>query len=837
MSRLTNYIRKIHWPKKIRSQLIIGISVVHIVLMAVFVYDMVRREKNFLKNQNREQTLSLASNLAVNAEPYMVLHDYDGLERLVESHKRFPFLRYAMFISPEGLVVAHTDIKHVGLRLTDTISQQVLTVTKPQVLVENDDVLDMVVPVYGSNTIIGWSRVGMGQEYIQENLFNISRNGIIYILLALIVGAVFAIIFTGRLSKGLYRLIDTANRIKEGDRNFRSDVFDSYELDRLSEAFNQMLDEITSSNKMTDQLLENMPVGVWVLDKDGSIISANSEGKRIWSDVKYLSIDQFKEYKGWSTVTGKQLEAHEWGGARAILYGETSVNEEVEIEAFDGSHKIILHSAMPLLDEQGKILRAIVINLDITEKRKAERDLIKINQQIGERIKELNCLYKVSEIANRSDVTMHELLQSSVNLIPPAYQYPSITAARIVFDNKIYVSDGFRESAWVQYEPITKGSVLTGSVEVFYLEQMPDLDEGPFLKEERFLINSIADILGNAAEKKKQEMELRYSEEKFRGLVEQSLVGVFIVQGKYFRYVNPGLAAMSGYSKFELENNISFDQLVHEQDIPKVRSNYQRRLRGELTDQQYTFRIFNRNGDMRYVEAFVSRIVFNGEPAVLGTLVDITDRVEEEKRIGKAVTDAQERERMQIGMELHDNVQQIMVGILINVDFAKRKFDDKTIVESTLSNVSLYTNNALKELRRLSHQLAPSLSGSDSFGEKLTQLIHTMSKTDTVRFELDIDEALDIPEDIQVAFYRMIQEQLSNVFKYASASLVRIALWKHNEILWLQITDNGVGFIVSEVKRGIGLDNIARRAHVLGGEIQIISSPGAGCELLVEIPV
>ncbi|MEO8173282.1 MAG: PAS domain-containing sensor histidine kinase, partial [Sediminibacterium sp.] len=380
--------------------------------------------------------------------------------------------------------------------------------------------------------------------------------------------------------------------------------------------------------------------------------------------------------------------------------------------------------------------------------------------------------------------------------------------------------------------------VSKGSVEVFYREEMPELDEGPFLKEERSLINSIAGILSNAAEKKESERELRYSEEKFRGLVEQNMIGFFILQGNYFRYVNPGLEQISGYSKPELEDQLPFDQLVYAQDLQKVNTNYIRRLRGENVESNYVFRIYNKAGEIRHLEAFLSRISFEGKPAVLGSLVDITDRTEEEKRINGAVTDAQERERMQIGMELHDNVQQIMVGTLISVDFAKKKQDDKAIIESTLSNISIYIQEGLEELRRLSHQLAPSVQGAGSMRDKLQKLVNTMRKMDGVQFVINVDDnSLDLEEETQIALYRIVQEQLSNIFKYAKAKTVEIDLRRDMDALRLSVTDNGRGFDMSKARRGIGLENIGRRAKLLDGTTEIWSEPGKGCRLVVEIPM
>jgi PAS domain-containing protein len=93
-----------------------------------------------------------------------------------------------------------------------------------------------------------------------------------------------------------------------------------------------------------------------------------------------VGIDQFAEYKGWWLDTGKLIEPEEWAVARAIHKGETSLNEEIEIECFDGTHKIILNSAIPVTDEQGKILWSFIVNQDITERKQHEQALKQTNE-------------------------------------------------------------------------------------------------------------------------------------------------------------------------------------------------------------------------------------------------------------------------------------------------------------------------------------------------------------------------------------------------------------------------------------------------------------------------
>jgi PAS domain S-box-containing protein len=132
---------------------------------------------------------------------------------------------------------------------------------------------------------------------------------------------------------------------------------------------------LRQSETLLHKVLETLPVGVWILDEEGNVVHGNPTSQQIWAGAKYVGIDLYGEYKGWWLRTGKRIEAKEWAAARAILRGETSINEEVEIECFDGTHKIMLNSAVPIMNEHGEIIGAVVVNQDITDRKRAEIEL------------------------------------------------------------------------------------------------------------------------------------------------------------------------------------------------------------------------------------------------------------------------------------------------------------------------------------------------------------------------------------------------------------------------------------------------------------------------------
>ena len=122
-------------------------------------------------------------------------------------------------------------------------------------------------------------------------------------------------------------------------------------------------------------VLDTLPVGVWIMDRAGRITQGNPAGQRIWAGARYVGPEQFGEYKGWWLSTGKPIAAEEWAAARAIRKGEISLDEEIAIECFDGTRKIILNSAIPLQDEDGAVNGAIIVNQDITARKEIEKEL------------------------------------------------------------------------------------------------------------------------------------------------------------------------------------------------------------------------------------------------------------------------------------------------------------------------------------------------------------------------------------------------------------------------------------------------------------------------------
>jgi len=182
-------------------------------------------------------------------------------------------------------------------------------------------------------------------------------------------------------------------------------------------------------------------------------------------------------------------------------------------DIFNGSQKIgcievYYHKKRAVMDE-GPFLKRERILIDTlacqignTYKR------IKLEDSLKERIKELDCLYGVSNIIEEHTSDYKKILQGIVDLLPAAWQYPEITCAKIVLNIEAFKTDNYKDTPWKQIAEIKIGHQIIGFIEVAYTKDMPVLDEGPFLKEERLLINALSERISKAVKRIRAEEEL-----------------------------------------------------------------------------------------------------------------------------------------------------------------------------------------------------------------------------------------------------------------------------------------------------------------------------------------
>ncbi|MCD4785476.1 MAG: PAS domain S-box protein [Candidatus Eremiobacteraeota bacterium] len=315
----------------------------------------------------------------------------------------------------------------------------------------------------------------------------------------------------------------------------------------------QMEKEIQRQNDLLKVTLFSIGDAVIVTDSNSNITFMNPVAEHLtgWR----MSEAIFKEISEvFHIINELTLETAKNPVERALKEGKiVGLANHTILIAKDGSEIPIDDSAAPIKDKNGNLHGAVLVFRDITRRRQAEKALQEKTHNLEERVKEINCLLGISKITEKPGIEKEEMLQEIVNLIPPSWQYPEVTCARIIFDGKEFMAGNFKETIWRLASDIVVNKERMGMVEVFYLEERPESNEGPFLEEERILIDAIADRLREIIEHRLAEEVLKESEERFRSLFEYATEFIYILDMHgTISHMNPAAISHSGYSEEEI---------------------------------------------------------------------------------------------------------------------------------------------------------------------------------------------------------------------------------------------------------------------------------------------
>jgi len=208
---------------------------------------------------------------------------------------------------------------------------------------------------------------------------------------------------------------------------------------------------------------------------------------------------------------------------------------------------------------------------------------------------------------------------------------------------------------------------------------------------------------------------------------------------------------------------------------------------------------------------------------------------EHHKQITEAVIKAQEKERSVIGLDLHDNINQVLTTVKLQNEMVLEGIADPKAI---LPRSTAYLQSCINEIRSLSKRLSAPTLGKISLEESVKDLIDSINETSKVKITRQIS-GLDnelLKQDLHIGVYRILQEQLNNVLKHADATEVLVKLERTDDKLHLLVTDNGKGFVVQGHKQGIGLVNMQTRAENLNGTFELTTCPGKGCRVKVVLP-
>ncbi len=293
----------------------------------------------------------------------------------------------------------------------------------------------------------------------------------------------------------------------------------------------------------------------------------------------------------------------------------------------------------------------ISIARDITARQHPEEVIRKQSHDLGERVKELNCLYGISRLIEAPDAQLEEILQGIVDLIPPAWQYPEVTCTQLTFEGQVFRTENFKETAWKQTADIVVHGEKVGALDVCYLEEKPEEAEGSFLAEERDLISAVAKRMGSIIETKQAEDKLLKNQYYLTKAQEIGIIGTWEedIQKKTLTWTDENYKIFGVPPGTEMNYEL-FMNCVHPDDREYVFEQWSAGLNNEPYDIEHRIIV---DDEVKWVRE-KAEIEFDTEGKAIraiGFTQDITERKRSENELAKALK-VERRQAAQMANEL-----------------------------------------------------------------------------------------------------------------------------------------------------------------------------------------
>jgi len=400
-----------------------------------------------------------------------------------------------------------------------------------------------VIAVWQPIPLLGWgivAKIDVAEAFEPA----ITLRNFVFILLGatIILSILSAVIVAKSIADPIQILQKGTEEISRGNLDYKVGTDAKDEIGRLGSAFDHMtaklktitasrdeLDREVNDRKKAEKALRLMKFSLdhcsemlyWV-DPDGNIVDVNDTTchRLGYSREEIVSIQMHKIDPNFSMEDYYQIwqDLKQRGSSKVQSVHHTK----------DGN-RIPVGVTFNYIQFGGKEYNCAFAR-DISERKQAEKELQKSMGELDERVKELNCLFEISRLVEKRNLTEDGIIQGILDLIPPAWQYPDITCAKITLKGKAVKTRDYKETAWQQTSDIIVHGVPSGNLVVGLLEERPERDDGPFQQEERALLDAIAERVGRIIERRWAQDEVQKSEEKFRELMENMHSGAAVFE-------------------------------------------------------------------------------------------------------------------------------------------------------------------------------------------------------------------------------------------------------------------------------------------------------------------
>ncbi|GAB2838225.1 sensor histidine kinase [Ferruginibacter profundus] len=591
-------------------------------------------------------------------------------------------------------------------------------------------------------------------------------------------------------------------------------------------------------------IIQNSPDAIYTCDQKGFIKSYNTAAVNLWGREPVVGKDLWCGSWKIFDKNGGHLPVDQHPMAIALREGRLVHGEELIVQRPDGSMRHVSPYSSPLVNADGHLTGVVSMLIEVSEQKNRERLSEEKYRNLIEQAADGIFLFNLKGDFVSVNTSGAKML---------GYDIESLLQLNIVD----IIPEQFIDKMPLRITSLADGNPLL--VERIYKRK----DGSLFYAEVRaqmVLGGNIQAIVRDITERKKAEAALKESEVFNKSILTSISSHIAVVeQGGAIISVNKAwedfsdkqgacLLERTGVGSNYIEvckRSIGNGEIL----AAKALDGFYKVMNGEqpVFEMEYPCDLQN---DRSWFLLRITKFADNS-PKVVMMHIDISDRkkteqdfrmmkkalmhqkVEEQKKITRAILNAQEKERRHMGEELHDNINQMLAGTKLYLSVAGngnarvREVLQYPIqlIEKTMTEIRLLTKRSVTPKQNINLE------------DLLQTLVDTMFKSTAIKtcFEYKIiDECLE--DELKLNIYRILQEQTNNIMKYASAATVNISVKAKNHILNVVVSDDGNGFDVNKKRDGIGISNIINRVESFNGEVVIESSPGSGCKLLINIP-
>ncbi|OEU46172.1 MAG: hypothetical protein BBJ60_00700 [Desulfobacterales bacterium S7086C20] len=487
-----------------------------------------------------------------------------------------------------------------------------------------------------------------------------------------------------------------------------------------------------------------------------------------------------------------------------------------------------------------------------------EEGLEKKTRDLGERVKELNCLLSISELLEKRRISLEEILHGITHLIPPSFQHPELTCARIILEGQEFSTDNFSETSWKLTRDIVVHGERMGFVEVSLLEEKPEIDEGPFLKEERNLINAVAARLGKIIERNRAEEAIKHASAELNQILNSAADGMRLVdQGFNVLRMNETFLTLSGMKRDETHGKKCYEvlknSLCHTPNCPLTRI-----LCGE---ERVECEVEKERNNGTRISCLVTATPFRGPD---GDLIGIVEDIKDISQIKQAERAIRESEKLAVVGRLaagaaHSirnpltSVKMRLFSLARSLELSKTQKEDLDVISEEIRHIDSIVQNFL-EFSRPPKLKMQKINPSDVVDSAIQLLRDRLKAYGT---EVKVSRPRRMPEIL--GDKEQLKELLVNLLVNACEAMNgggEIVISEQEEsveswgrVVAIRVNDNGPGvpeevrerlfdpfFTTKEEGTGLGLSIAARIAKEHGGLLNLVSEEDKGATFAVILP-